>query len=51
METKSYKPPDNEVISTALLIGCTNYDDYESAKPAIDLRRVKNYLRPIGFDF
>lgn len=34
----------------ALLIGCNQYSDYESLKPAMDIRRMNNFLRDNNFN-
>lgn len=33
----------------ALLIACNQYEDYESSKPAIDMRRMNNFLKESSF--
>lgn len=33
-----------------MLIACNEYDDYESTKPAMDLRRMNNFLRDNNFN-
>ncbi|CDW87113.1 UNKNOWN [Stylonychia lemnae] len=50
MDSHYARAPNHEMQLISLLVGCTNYPDYESAKPAIDLRRVKNYLKTIQFE-
>eukprot|EP00347_Sterkiella_histriomuscorum_P018201 403346402 len=40
----------NGTFLEALIISCNQYDNYESLKPAMDLRRVNNFLKDNNFN-